>query len=157
MISIGDEKPQKLVAQEEQDNISRNVLVWLNTYPDIPINVDLIRYEELKDDAVCMALSTIQGAYILQRYILGGYRAEYQFKLIYRINPGSSMDKRLRADELLNRLGAWSSDNKKNLQLGDGIRVLSIEPTTMSSLFAMYENGDEDHQILMQMTYERMV
>lgn len=151
---MADDKPKKLVAQEEQDKISRNVLVWLNTYPDLPVGVDLIRYEELKDDTVGLMLSTIQGAYILQRYIIGGYKAEYQFKLVYRLNPGASMDKRLKADELLNRLGAWASDNKKNLQLGDGIRVLNVEPTTRSSLFAMYENGDEDHQILMNLTYE---
>lgn len=48
------------------------------------------------------ALSTIQGTYITRRYILGGYQAEYQFKLIYRIKPGDSIDKRLEADELLN-------------------------------------------------------
>lgn len=149
-----EEKPKRLVAQEEQDKISRTVLAWLNKYPDLPIGIDLIRYEELKDDAIGMALSTIQGAYILQKYILGGYRAEYQFKLIYRLNPGTSIDKRLKADELLNRLGAWANDNKDNLRLGEGIRVLTVEPTTRSSLFAMYENGDEDHQILMNLTYE---
>lgn len=149
-----DNKPKKLVAQEEQDKISRTVLVWLNKYPDLPIGVELIRYEELKDDTVGMAISTIQGAYILQKYILGGYRAEYQFKLMYRLNPGTSMDTRLKADELLNRFGAWASDNKESLRLGNGIRILSVEPTTRSSLFAIYENGDEDHQILMNLTYE---
>lgn len=153
-MKFDDNKPKILVAREEQDKISRNVLVWLNTFPDLPIGIDLIRYEELKDDVVGMALSTIQGTYILQRYILGGYKAEYQFKVIYRLNPGTSMDKRLKADELLDRLGAWARDNKNDLQLGDGIHVLSVEPTTRSSLFAMYENGDEDHQILMNLTYE---
>lgn len=151
---ILEDKPKKLVAQEEQDKISRTVLAWLNKYPDLPVGVDLIRYEELKADTVGMALSTIQGAYILQKYILDGYRAEYQFKLMYRLNPGTSMDKRLKADEFLNRVGAWASDNKDSLRLGDKIRVLSVEPTTRSSLFAMYENGDEDHQILMNLTYE---
>ena len=29
-----------------------------------------------------------------------------------------------------------------------------MEATTRSSVFAVYENGDEDHQILMKMTYE---
>lgn len=101
-----------------------------------------------------MALSTIQGAFILQRYILGGYQAEYQFKLIYRIKPGDSMDRRLKADELLDRIGAWINDNKKSFQFGDRLRVLNVEPTTRSSLFAMYENGDEDHQILMKLNYE---
>lgn len=105
-----------------------------------------------------MALSTIQGAAITQKYILGGYKAEYQFKLVYRLKPGVSQDKRLKADETLDRLAAWAYDqtmiSRKSFQLGEKIRVLSVEPTTRSSLYAMYENGDEDHQILMNLTYE---
>ena len=31
---------------------------------------------------------------------------------------------------------------------------MRIEATTRSSLFAIYENGDEDHQILMRLIYE---
>ena len=40
------------------------------------------------------------------------------------------------------------------LDLGEGINALKVEATTRASLFAMYENGDEDHQILMKLTYE---
>lgn len=100
-----------------------------------------------------MALSTIQAAYIVKKYILGGYQAEYQFKVIYRMKPGNSNDKRLKADELLNALGDWTASETPP-DIGDGRRVIRIEPTTRSSLFAMYENGDEDHQILMKMNYE---
>lgn len=151
MDSKSEDKPLLFVEQAEEEQLSRSVLIWLNTFPDIPEAVDTIRYEALKDDTTCMALSTIQGAYITKRYILGGYRAEYQFKVIYRIKPGNSMDKRLKADELLDKLGIWASRNKPNL--GD-IRALWAGPTTQSSLFAMYENGDEDHQILMKLEYE---
>jgi hypothetical protein len=100
-----------------------------------------------------MALSTIQAAYIVKKYILGGYQAEYQFKVIYRMKPGNSNDKRLKADETLNALGDWAA-SKTPPDIGDGRRVIRIEPTTRSSLFAVYENGDEDHQILMKMNYE---
>lgn len=151
MNSKNEDKPVFFVEEAEEEQLSRNVLIWLNTFPDIPETVDTIRYEALKDDTTCMALSTIQGAYITKRYILGGYRAEYQFKVIYRIKPGNSMDKRLKADELLDKLGIWASRNKPNW--GD-IRVLWVGPTTQSSLFAMYENRDEDHQILMKLEYE---
>lgn len=97
-------------------------------------------------------ISTIQGTYITKRFILGGYQAEYQFKLIYRIKPGESNDKRLEADELLNHFGDWA---RKNLpDLGDEIRALRVEPTTQSSKFAAYEGGYEDYQILMKLTYE---
>lgn len=100
-----------------------------------------------------MALSTIQAAYIVQKYIIGGYQAEYQFKVIYRLKPGNSMDKRLKADELLNSLGDWAAEENPP-EIGEGKHIIRIEPTTRSSLFAMYENGDEDHQILMKMNYE---
>lgn len=159
-MNLTNEKPLPLVAAEEEDKISRNVLIWLNTFPDIPDSVlagnpmTPINFEFLTDNRPCMALSTIQSPYILDRYILGGYKAEYQFKVIYRIIPGatSSPDKRLKADELLDRLGDWVSRGKPDL--GPGIRALKVEATTRSSLFAMYENGDEDHQILMKLTYE---
>ena len=143
------------MAAEEADKISRSMSVWANTFPGKPVAV--IRYEfldidEKTGDETAMALSTIQGTYITRRYILGGYQAEYQFKIIYRIKPGNSNDKRLQADEMLNRFGDWSMTQKPDL--GEGINALRVEPTTQSSKFAEYEDGYEDYQILMRLTYE---
>lgn len=126
------------------------MMAWINSYPDLPVGI--VNFEQLKADASSMALSTIQGAYIVRRYLYGGYRGEYQFKIIYRIKPGVSNDARLKADELLDSIGDWAADNDPNL--GEDIRVMKLEATTRSSLFAIYENGDEDHQILMKLTYE---
>lgn len=159
-MNLTSEKPVSYVTAEEEDKISRNVLIWLNTFPDIPDAVldgaplTPINFEFLKDNAPGMTMSTIQAPSITKRYICGGYEAEYQFKVIYRIIPGStaSPDKRLKADELLDRLGDWAQRGTPDL--GEGIRAVGVEPTTRASLFAMYENGDEDHQILMKMMYE---
>ena len=131
------------------------MLVWANTFPDKPVAV--IKYEFLDiDDAAgdetAMALSTIQGTYITRQYIVGGYQAEYQFKLISRIKPGNSTNKRLQADEMLNCFGDWARTQKPDL--GEGINALKVEPTTQSSKFAAYEDGYEDYQILMKLTYE---
>ena len=52
----------------------------------------------------------------------------------------------------MNAIGDWANGQKPDI--GDDKRVISMEPTTRSSLFAMYENGDEDHQILMKLNYE---
>lgn len=144
------EKVKRAVPASEEDLVTRKLLAWLNTFPKKPVK--LIQFEYLPADTVGMALSTIQAAYIIKKYILGGYQAEYQFKVIYRINPGDSNDARLKADELLNNIGDWASGKKPDI--GDGKRVVSLEPTTRSSIFAMYENGDEDHQIFMKMIYE---
>lgn len=149
------EQIKKTVSAAEEDQVSRKLLAWLNTFPDKP--VDLIRFEFLPADTAAMALSTIQAAYIVKKYILGGYQAEYQFKVIYRMKPGNSNDKRLKADEMLNALGDWAElfgGVNNDPFIGKGKRVIRIEPTTRSSLFAVYENGDEDHQILMKMNYE---
>ena len=140
-----------LVSTEEQEKISRKLLAWLNQYPDKPVTV--INYEYLTDDAVSMALSTIQAAYKTAKYITGGYQAQYQFKVIYRSQP-SGNDQRLKMDELLNAIGDWASARTDLPDFGTGIQCLKIEATTRSSLFARYENGDEDHQILMNMNYE---
>lgn len=144
----------KSVSNDEVDQISRLLLVWLNQSPYKPEEVDLIRFEYLPATAPAMALSTIQGAYVTREYILGGYEAEYQFKLIYRVNAGTSNDVRLKADELLNAFGDWAADRRRTPDMGGNIRVRRIECASRSSLFSMYESGEEDHQILMKMTYE---
>lgn len=155
-----ENKPIRLVTAEEQDMISRNVLVWLSTFPEIPEEVRAgnplapINFEFLAPNTPGMTLSTIQAPYKLREYITGGYYAEYQFKVIYRIVPGitSSPNKRLTADELLDRLGDWMSRSAPDL--GSGITSIRVESTTRSSLFGIYENGDEDHQILAKLNYE---
>lgn len=100
-----------------------------------------------------MALSTIQGAYKVKQYILGGYLAEYQFKIIYRLTA-SNNDMRLRADEVLNRIADWAATRSDRPVLGEGMAVRKIESTSRASLYARYEGGAEDHQILMKLTYE---
>lgn len=141
---------RELVASTEEQRISRAMMAWVNTYPNLPVGI--VNFEQLKADASSMALSTIQAAYIVRRYIYGGHRGEYQFKIIYRIKPGASNDARLKADELLDAIGDWAAQNYPDL--GEGVRVMRLEATTRSSVFAVYENGDEDHQILMRMIYE---
>lgn len=141
---------KKAVPAAEEDQVTRKLLAWLNTFPNKP--VDLIRFEFLPADSEAMALSTIQSAYIVKKYILGGYLAEYQFKVIYRLKADSGNDLRLRADELLNALGDWVSGKRPDI--GQGKCVVSLEPTTRASLLYPYKNGDEDHQILMKLTYE---
>lgn len=136
----------------EEDQVSRHLMVWLNTWPGKPRTVELIDFAFLPADAPCMAANPVQAAYITKKYILGGHQAEYQFEVIYRVRPGGSGDERLRADETLNALGDWASAGRPDI--GDGKRVRRIEPVSRVTMVAAYEDGTEDHRILMKMTYE---
>nr|DAE92640.1 MAG TPA: Minor capsid protein from bacteriophage [Siphoviridae sp. ctfHp48] len=149
---MASEKQRKLVSAEEEQDIARKMMIWANAFSDDDMPAATINYEFLAADSASMALSTIQGAYITKKYITGGHEAEYQFKLIARIIPGNSNDKRLRADAMLNRFGDWAAKNYPSL--GDGVRVRRMESASRAAMFARYEDGSEDHQILMKMTYE---
>ncbi len=145
-----EDRPIELVSAKEEDQVSRKLLAWLNTFPDIPLSIDLIDYEFMDADTPGMSLSNIQATYIVERFIHGPYLADYQFKIIYRVKPASP-DARLKADEMLDHLGDWATGQKPNI--GEGLEVQELEQTTRSSLFARMENGWEDHQIFMRMTY----
>lgn len=151
-----NEKPRRSRIQaSERAKIDRNVLLWLSSWPDLP--PDIVRGRVLPEaslpaDVSGMALSRITTAYKNEpSYITGGYSAEYQFSVIYRIKP-TSADDSLNADELLNNLGDWAELNKPDL--GDGIRVIKATPTSQAEFLFPYENGDEDHQIPMKIIYE---
>ena len=151
---MASEKQKRLVSAEEEQDISRKMMVWANSFSDEDMPAATINYEFLPADSTGMALSLIQGTYITKKYIMGGHEAEYQFKIIARIKPGVSNDKRLKVDAMLNNFGDWATKNYPSL--GDGVRVRRMESASRAAMFARYEDGSEDHQILMKMTYEVM-
>lgn len=137
---------------QEADRVSRLLLIWLNRWPDKPVR--RIEYEYL-DDEESMALSLVQGAYKSGEYILGGYEAAYQFKVVYRLSA-NTIDRRLSADEKLNALSDWITSSAPPV-LGDNITRVKFTANARSALFGRYDDGTEDHQILMTMTYEENV
>ena len=145
-----DNKNLNMVAATETDSISRALFRWLNSWPDKPV---AINYESLPADGEGLALSTIQGAYKLKEYVRGGYMGQYQFKVMYRVQPGNSNNNRLSADETLDALGEWATKARPYPDIGPGKRVTKIKINSLSSVFANYEDGSEDHQILMTMDY----
>lgn len=146
-----NEKQRLSVSAAERSKIDRKVLAWLNQYPDLP--VAFVKTEpQLPINEKGMALSASTNAYYSMRYIMGGYEAEYSFRIIYRVKPGDSMNARLEALEALNQMGDWCGENYPDL--GEEIRVLKVTPTSSAELYAPYENGDEDYFIEMTLTYE---
>ncbi len=146
-----ENKARAMVVDSERADIDRKVLAWLSDYPDLPVYM-VTTESVLGVNEEGMAVSAITSAYINKRYILGGYQAEYQFTLIYRIRPGNSQDKSLKANEILNRMGDWARRNRPDL--GEGIRAAKVEPMAIAEKYASYEDGDEDHHIPIRITYE---
>lgn len=146
---MSETKSKTLVPANERNKIRRILLTWLNTYPYLPARID---YEDLPSDSIGMMLSTIQAAYKVQQYIDGGYMAQYQFKIVYRSQPDDN-NSRLAADELLNELGEWA-ENRSNWPEIEGVLVRKIQMDSDSALFATYDDGSRDHQILMSLNYE---
>lgn len=143
---------KEAVPSYEQEQVSRGLLAWLNQYPDFPAEVKRFDFEYLDDNKPGMALSTIQGTYIIKRYVGGDYTAEYQFKLIYRGQPTTNGD-RLKMDEVLDAIGDWAAHRRDGPDIGAGKRMQRMTVNARSSLFGRYDNGDEDHQILMTLNY----
>ena len=73
---MDSEKQKKLVSAEEEQDISRKMMVWANSFSDDDMPAATINYEFLASDSASMALSTIQGTYITRKYIIGGHEAE---------------------------------------------------------------------------------
>ena len=145
-----EDKPIELVSAKEEDQVSRKLLAFLNTFQEIPLSIDMIDYEFMDAGVPGMAMSLVQSTYIIERYIHGPYLADYQFKVIYRCKPAKTGG-RLGADELLDSLGEWASGQKPDI--GEGLEVQDLEQSTRSSLFAQMADGWEDHQIFVRMTY----
>ena len=147
---MANDKIKSLVSADEEEAVGRALLIWLNKYPDKPVN--RINFEFLATDTPGVMLSTIQAAFKTRQYIVGGYEAQYQFKLVYHTFPDDN-DSRLAADEILNKMGAWAERNAGTLDISPAT-VRSLVRTSNASLVAVYEDGSRDHQILMTLTYE---
>lgn len=141
---------KKLLPWDETESAQRGLLKWLNTYPDLPTSIS---FENLPADDVGLCVTTIQTAHKLKQYIVGGYLAQYQFNLIYRLQP-STDDDQLSAVELLNRIGAWAEQTEPKPVISDAATVLSVSRETNAALQTVYEDGTKDYQISMNMKWE---
>lgn len=145
-----NDKPLTLVSADEERKVGRSLLVWLNTCPIKPVGK--IEFEFLPKDSVGMMMSTVQATFKTRQFILGGYEAQYQFALVYRVNPDDT-DSVLAADEALTEIGAWAERNTEKPDI-EGAVVRSVQRMSTAALLAVYEDGSQDHQILMTLTYE---
>lgn len=149
MISTDREREMPLVDRDEEDTVTRKILVWLNTCPDLPVSI--VAYEAIQPDCQSLSLSVSQGTRIIEQDIIGGYTAEFQALLISRVQSGESMDARLQADETLEKIARWAKRSWPDL--GSPIQVRDVEVRDRAAVAAQFESGDEDHTITLAVQY----
>lgn len=143
-----DNKNRILVSAAEQAEIARTVLRWLNSYTEKPASK--VDFEFLgKTSGLC--ITTVQSAFKTKQYINGGYQAQYQFEIVYRL-IASNADARLAADEALDTMGEWAENNTPELPLG--VNRWRVKRDTGAACVARYDNNAEDHSISMTLLYE---
>ena len=140
------------VSGQEQAQASRALLAWLHEFQGLPERVESIEAEYLSG-GTCMGLFAAAAPYKTQEFISGAYEAQYQFALQYRTAPATS-DQRLCAMETLNQLAEWAEQSETLPALGRGMRTLGVARSSPAGLAQRYDDGSEDYQILMVMTYE---
>lgn len=142
-----ENKRKELVSAEEGNGIRQAVLSWLNSCPAKPMRA---RYDFLKDTGG-LAIVTIQAAFKTKTYIYGGYMAQYQFAIAYRLIAAND-DNRIAADNLLDSIGGWMEENVPDPP--EGVNMWKINRDNGAAFSVPYDNGAEDHTIQMTLTYE---
>ena len=143
-----EQTARELVSAAEQSAVTRAVIAWFNGYTDLPLSK--VDYEYLgKTSGLCIAV--VQAAYKIKQYINGGYQAQFQFQIVYRL-IADDVDSRIDADEALNEMGEWAENNVPSPP--DGISNWKIKRDTASACMARYDNNAEDHSISMTINYE---
>lgn len=142
------ERVYPVLGADETDNITKQLLDWLNDYPDKPCEIN---FEHLPADEMGMCLSTSSAASVTNRYILGGYRARYQFDILYRVAPSDNTD-RLDAAETLNHLAAWFLESGFTLDAPAAVR--DVQLNNQASAVAITEDGETVYKITLTLIWE---
>ena len=145
-------EPKPLEASDIK-SISKALLDWLRTCPELPKNVKFsYQYLEEKDES--MSLHTLSGAKKSVQYVDGAYEGIYPFALYYRSSPDST-NKRIQCTELLDAIGSWVDEQSVYPELGDNRVINSISQITTSVLVKRFPNGYEDYMTTFNLVFER--
>lgn len=143
-------KPVDRLKQSAAKEIQREVVRWLNTCPDV---LKPLTFEELLDDRPGMCISTVQAPYRTRKYICGGFLAQYQFSVIFRLQPSDDSEQ-LAAVELLNQIGLWAEREFRTLDFGEHATIQSLELDNDATILAAYEDGTRDYHITITLNWE---
>lgn len=140
----------ELLAAKSAMSAVRSVRTWLNTCTELPTGLT-VSFEDLPENDVGICLSTEQAPVYAARYIAGGYRAQYDFRIIYRVLPSDDGDM-LDAVEALTDICAWCETTAPP-DLGDAVNE-KITRTSDVAVLAVYEDGTSDYSASLSLTWE---
>ena len=142
------------VPVSESSKVYRSIKEWLDTYEDKP--ADRMDYEFLPEGGGLTFAISNQGVLKTREYILGGYEAQCQFNIMYRVVCATN-DERMKADEVLNSYGEWCEQNTATLVIAapenSTARPIRCNRSTESAMIARDDNV-EIHSISMILQYE---
>lgn len=139
-----------LLSAASAASVVRAVKTWLNTCNDVPSGMT-VTFEDLAENAAGLCFSTEQAAVYAARYIGGGYRGEYRFRVIYRVLPSDDSDQ-LDAVELLTKICAWC-ETAAPPNLDNAVNEI-ITRTSDAAVLAVYEDGCTDYGASLMLTWE---
>ena len=131
--------------------VQRAVKTWLNTCPNLPSAAPSVSFEDLQANETGLCFATMQTPFYTAKYILGGYAAEFKFRLIYRVLPTDDADM-LDAVEALTEIGGWC-ETATQPELPGAVNV-HTQRTTDAAILAVYEDGTNDYSIDLTLSWE---
>ena len=122
-----------------------------NQNQSTPTAVSAVVFEALPANGAGLCFSTVQAPFYAARYIGGGYRAEYKFRLIYRVLPSDDSDI-LDAVEALATVAEWC-ETAAPPDLTDAVSE-RVSRASDAAILAAYEDGSNDYYNDLILTWE---
>ena len=128
----------------------RAVKTWLNTCTKLPTGMT-VSFEDLPENDVGICFVTEQAPAYTARYIAGGYKAEYRFRIIYRVLPTDDGDM-LDAVETLAKIAEWCTTATPP-DVTNAINE-TITRTSDVAVMNVYEDKTTDYSVSLTLTWE---
>ena len=148
---LNNAAPPSLLPTNVSVGVQRAVKTWLNTCTELPDSAGEVTFENLPANDSGIAFTTVQAPAYAAKYILGGYRGEYRFRVIYRVLPSDDSDM-LDAVEVLTAIGGWC-ETATPPALNGAVNV-HVSRTSDAAIIAAYDDGSNDYSIDLTLTWE---
>lgn len=138
----------ELIRSAYASEVQRSLRDWFNTCEDRPMDFS---FEDLPENDTGICVASDQAPAYVARYITGGHKAEYRFRLIYRVLPSDDGDM-LDAVETLTAIAEWAeTEIPPDI---DGAVNETIQRTSDAAIMSAYEDGTNDYSVSLTLQWE---